>query len=136
MNNFNKRKPDVATVLVVDDNVILLRTVKEMLDSNYNVSIATSGEQAFKSISRRKPDVILLDYEMPEMNGEEVIRQLREDKATADIPVLFLTSSANREIVKKLIMLNPNGYMLKPPNKQTMIEHIEEVLHNEEQRDD
>ncbi len=136
MNNYNKINPDVATVLVVDDNVILLRTVKEMLDSNYNVSIATSGEQAFKSISRRKPDVILLDYEMPEMNGEDVIKQLREDEATADIPVLFLTSSANREVVKKLIMLNPNGYMLKPPNKQTMIEHIEEVLHNEEQRDD
>lgn len=132
MNNSNKKIPVVANVLVVDDNVILLRTVKEMLDSNYNVSIATSGEQAFKSISRKRPDVILLDYEMPEMNGEDVIKQLREDEATANIPVLFLTSSANREVVKKLIMLNPDGYMLKPPNKQSMIEHIEEVLHKEE----
>lgn len=128
MNGVTKKIPGVANVLVVDDNVILLRTVKEMLDSNYNVSIATSGEQALKSIARKKPDVILLDYEMPEMNGEDVIRQLREDEATANIPVLFLTSSANREVVKKLIMLNPDGYMLKPPNKQTMIEHIEEVL--------
>ncbi len=128
MNGVTKKIPAVANVLVVDDNVILLRTVKEMLDSKYNVSIATSGEQAFKSIARRKPDVILLDYEMPEMNGEEVITQLREDETTANIPVLFLTSSANREVVKKLIMLNPDGYMLKPPNKQTMIDHIEEVL--------
>ena len=128
MNGVTKKIPGVANVLVVDDNVILLRTVKEMLDSNYTVSIATSGEQALKSIARKKPDVILLDYEMPEMNGEDVIRQLREDEATANIPVLFLTSSANREVVKKLIMLNPDGYMLKPPNKQTMIEHIEEVL--------
>ena len=128
MNGVTKKIPGVANVLVVDDNVILLRTVKEMLDSNYNVSNATSGEQALKSIARKKPDVILLDYEMPEMNGEDVIRQLREDEATANIPVLFLTSSANREVVKKLIMLNPDGYMLKPPNKQTMIEHIEEVL--------
>ena len=132
MNNSKKKIPDIANVLVVDDNVILLRTVKEMLDSNYNVSIATSGEQAFKSISRKRPDVILLDYEMPEMNGEDIIKQLREDEATANIPVLFLTSSANREVVKKLIMLNPDGYMLKPPNKQSMIEHIEEVLHKEE----
>lgn len=121
----------VANILVIDDNVILLRTVKEMLDSNYNVSIATSGEQALKAIERKKPDIILLDYEMPEMNGEDVIRQLRENEATANIPVLFLTSSANREVVKKLIMLNPDGYMLKPPNKQTMIEHIEEVLGRE-----
>lgn len=128
MKNTVKGIPGVANILVIDDNVILLRTVKEMLDSNYNVSIATSGEQALKSIARKKPDVILLDYEMPEMNGEDVIRQLREDEATANIPVLFLTSSANREVVKKLIMLNPDGYMLKPPNKQTMIEHIEEVL--------
>ena len=128
MNVANNKISSIANILVVDDNVILLRTVKEMLDSKYNVSIATSGEQAFKSIARKKPDVILLDYEMPEMNGEDVIRQLREDEATANIPVLFLTSSANREVVKKLIMLNPDGYMLKPPNKQTMIEHIEEVL--------
>ncbi len=128
MKDTVKGIPGVANILVIDDNVILLRTVKEMLDSNYNVSIATSGEQALKSIARKKPDVILLDYEMPEMNGEDVIRQLREDEATANIPVLFLTSSANREVVKKLIMLNPDGYMLKPPNKQTMIEHIEEVL--------
>ncbi len=128
MKNTVKGIPGAANILVIDDNVILLRTVKEMLDSNYNVSIATSGEQALKSIARKKPDVILLDYEMPEMNGEDVIRQLREDEATANIPVLFLTSSANREVVKKLIMLNPDGYMLKPPNKQTMIEHIEEVL--------
>ena len=117
-----------AHVLVIDDNVILLRTVKDMLNSIYNVSIAISGEQAFESIALKKPDVILLDYEMPELNGEDVIKMLRDNNETKDIPVLFLTSSASREVVTKLIMLSPDGYMLKPPNKQTMIDHIEKVL--------
>ena len=119
-----------ANVLVIDDNVILLRTVKDMLSSTYNVSIATSGEQAFESIALKKPDVILLDYEMPELTGEDVIKMLRDNEETADIPVLFLTSSVSREVVTKLIMLNPDGYMLKPPNKQTMLDHIEKVLRN------
>lgn len=134
MNKTAASKNDIkkpAHVLVVDDNVILLRTVKDMLDSNYTVSIAVSGEQAFESIALKKPDVILLDYEMPELNGEDIIKMLGDNAATADIPVLFLTSSASREVVKKLIMLNPAGYMLKPPNKQTMIDHIEKVLRND-----
>ena len=131
MKNADVKIPNTANVLVIDDNVILLRTVKDMLASSYNVSIATSGEQAFESIMLKKPDVILLDYEMPDLDGEDVIKMLRDNSETADIPIIFLTSSANREIVKKLIMLNPDGYMLKPPNKQTMLEHIEKVLHKE-----
>ncbi len=131
MKNNNEKSTGIANVLVVDDNIILLRTVKDMLSSNYNVSIATSGSQAFESISLKKPDVILLDYEMPDLNGEEIIKILHDNKETYDIPVLFLTSSASREVVKKLIMLDPDGYMLKPPNKQTMINHIEKVLRKE-----
>ncbi len=130
MNGANVKNSEIANVLVIDDNIILLRTVKDMLGSAYNVSIATSGAQAFESIALKKPDVILLDYEMPELNGEEIIKMLRDDKQTVDIPVIFLTSSASREVVKKLIMLDPDGYMLKPPNKQTMVEHIEKVLRN------
>lgn len=125
MDAKNKNLPNV---LVVDDNVILFRTVRDMLESNFNVSIAASGDQAFKAMSLQKPDIILLDYEMPDMDGEEIMKLLAENDATHDIPVIFLTSSASRDIVTRLIKLNPAGYILKPPNKQNMIEHIEQVL--------
>ncbi len=115
-------------VLVVDDNAILLRTVKDMLADDYTVSIAVSGAQAFMAIEKNKPDIILLDYEMPIVDGAEVFQLLRDDPTAKDIPVIFLTASADREVVTKLISLNPEGYMLKPPNKQKLIDMIEGVL--------
>ena len=116
------------TVLVIDDNNILLRTVKEMLDEKFNVSIAISSTQAFESIQRRLPNLILLDYEMPYVDGEEVLLQLRQRNDTKDIPVIFLTGSADRDIVTKLVNMKPAGYILKPPNKQKLIDLIEKTL--------
>ncbi len=120
-----------GNVLVIDDNAILLRTVKDMLSDEYDVTIAISGTQAFNAISIRKPDVILLDYEMPYADGAEVFCALKEMPASADIPVVFLTASADREVVTKLISLNPAGYLLKPPNKQKMLEMIEGLFATE-----
>ena len=122
---------DRKRVLVVDDNPILLRTAKEMLDEQYQVSIAVSAEQAYNSISRNKPDIILLDYEMPFMNGIEVLEQLRGNVNTSDIHVIFFTGSADREVVEKLVGRRPDGYLLKPPNKKKMLSVIERTLNPE-----
>ncbi|MBO5377340.1 MAG: response regulator [Ruminiclostridium sp.] len=122
---------DRKRVLVVDDNPILLRTAKEMLDEQYQVSIAVSAEQAFKSIARNMPDIILLDYEMPFVNGVEVLNQLRANSNTKDIPIIFFTGSSDREVVEKLVGLKPDGYLLKPPNKKRMLSIIERTLYPE-----
>ncbi len=119
-------------VLVVDDNAILLRTVKDMLSDEYDVSIAISGSQAFMAIQQSRPDIILLDYEMPYVDGSEVFCNLRDNPISRNIPVVFLTASADREVVTKLVCLHPAGYLLKPPNKQKMIDMIEGVLANNE----
>lgn len=115
-------------VLVVDDNAILLRTVKEMLCDKFTVSIAASSSQAFTSISKNIPDIILLDYEMPYENGEVILQKLRNNAESKDIPVVFFTGSADREVVTKLVSLNPAGYLLKPPNRQKMIDKILKTL--------
>lgn len=127
----NQVADDRKKVLVVDDNPILLRTAKEMLDEHYQVYIAVSAEQAFNSISRNLPDLILLDYEMPFTNGVEVLKQLRGNDNTKDIPVIFFTGSADREVVEKLVGLKPEGYLLKPPNKKKMLSVIERTLNPE-----
>ncbi len=119
---------DRKRVLVVDDNPILLRTAKEMLDEQYQVGIAVSAEQAFTSISRNMPDIILLDYEMPFTNGIEVLKQLRGNDNTKNIPVIFFTGSSDREVVEKLVIMKPDGYLLKPPNKKKMLSVIERTL--------
>ncbi len=117
-------------ILVVDDNVILLRTVKEMLSEKYSVAIAASANQAFDSISARLPDVILLDYEMPFVDGEELFLSFKKRNDTCLTPVIFFTGSADREVVTKLLALKPAGYILKPPNKQKLIDAIEKTLNN------
>ncbi len=119
-------------ILIVDDNVVLLRTVKDMLSDNYSISIATSGYQAFDSIKIKKPDAILLDYEMPEINGAETMKRLKANDETKDIPVIFFTASARRDIVTMLIKLSPAGYILKPPNKQSILEKLEKIFNAEQ----
>lgn len=123
MNPYDKKH-----VLVVDDNVMLLRTVKDMLSEDYSVAISTSGYQAYDAIKLKKPDIILLDYEMPLLDGAETLKKFREHEESKDIPVIFFTSSAKSETVTMLIKLNPAGYVLKPPNKQKLIEQIEKAL--------
>ena len=68
---------------------------------------------------------------MPFINGIDVLEQLRGNANTKDIPVIFFTGSADREVVEKLVGLRPDGYLLKPPNKKKMLSVIERTLYPE-----
>ena len=115
-------------ILVVDDSGILLRSVKTMLADQYEVAVATDGKKAIERAKRRKPDLILLDYEMPVMDGKETLEELRKDEELKDIPVVFLTSVADRESIAPVLKLKPEGYLLKPIDQKRMFETIESVL--------
>ena len=115
-------------ILVVGDSGILLRTVKTMLADQYEVAVATDGKKAIERAKRRKPDLILLDYEMPVMGGKETLEELRKDEELKDIPVVFLTSVADRESIAPVLKLKPEGYLLKPLDQKRMFETIEQVL--------
>lgn len=116
------------TIMIVDDNPIALRSMKKLLEEDYDVMIATGGSQALNFIYKRKPDLILLDYEMPEMNGLEMFEQLKHNNQTKDIPVIFLTGISDKESVIKIIQSEPRGYMLKPPVKEQLLKKVKEVL--------
>ena len=94
----------------------------------YLNKVSSSGVHAFISIGKKVPDLILLDYEMPEMNGKEVLKKLQATKEYADIPVVFLTSMDNREIVLELLALMPAGYILKPVDSGMLLEKIEDII--------
>lgn len=115
-------------ILVVDDNAMVLRNIKRILERDYSVAVAPPGVHPFISIGKKKPDLILLDYEMPEMNGKEVLKKLQADEEYADIPVIFLTSMDNREILMELLALKPAGYILKPADSQMLLERIEDII--------
>ncbi len=115
-------------ILVVDDNAMVLRNMKRTLEDRYSVAVAVSGLQAFVSIGKKMPDLILLDYEMPEMNGKEVMEKLQTDEELKEIPIIFLTSVDSREIVMELLALKPVGYILKPADSEMLIDKIEGIL--------
>ena len=117
-----------AQILIVDDSAIVLRNIKVLLDQTYAVSVAPSGKHALLSIKDRKPDLILLDYEMPDMNGKEVMERLKADESTKDIPVIFLTSVGSRDIVVELLALEPAGYLLKPVDSKNLHDTINKAL--------
>ena len=115
-------------ILLVDDSGILLRSVKAMLVDKYEVAVATDGQKAIERARRRKPDLILLDYEMPVMDGKETLEVLRQDDELKDIPVVFLTSIANRDSINSVLKYKPEGYLLKPIDQNRMFETIEDIL--------
>lgn len=115
-------------ILVVDDNAMVLRTTRLMLKEKYSVSIASSGAQALMAIDKRIPDIILLDYKMPVLDGEKTMKILKDNDDVKNIPVIFFTSADDPDTVKRLISLRPAGYILKPPDKQKLIGMIEKTL--------
>ena len=121
-------------VLVVDDVAMLLRQIYVMLKDHYDVEVATSGIQAMSKIGRLHPDIILMDYAMPQYNGKEIFEVLKMNDATRDIPVVFLTGVSDNSRVEEVINLKPAGYLLKPPNKDKLIDMIETVLERYERR--
>ena len=101
------------TILLVDDDAVMIRTLREGLSTSYKVLPANSGANALKILARAKPDLILLDYEMPEMNGTQVFETLKASPDTANIPVMFLTAKSDSGSLEKIDALKPEGHMLK-----------------------
>lgn len=115
-------------ILIVDDNALTLRNIKKMLSDKYSVAVAVSAVQAFTSIGRKKPDLILLDYSMPVVDGKGMFEMLQADVELAKIPVVFLTSMADEKVVVNLLALKPAGYFLKPAKQEKLLETIESII--------
>ncbi len=88
---------DRKKIIVVDDSLVNLLIVKNTFIDRHDIFTVPSGEKLFRLLEKITPDMILLDIEMPEMNGYEVIKILKNSQATADIPVIFLTASPDPE---------------------------------------
>ena len=100
-------------ILVVDDSITIRQAMKQLLRDDYDVTLAESGVAAIRTITLNRPDLILLDYEMPVCDGRQTLEMLRLEKSFAEIPVIFLTGQGDPEVVKQLLSLKPAGYLLK-----------------------
>lgn len=117
-------------ILVVDDDPRMLRLVNEQLNEHYDVATAISGKLAIKFLERKRTDLILLDYEMPVDNGPAVLKQLRDNPDTKDIPVVFLTGMTEKSKIQEVLVMKPQGYLLKPIDSEKLFKVIKDVLNN------
>lgn len=100
-------------ILVVDDSDFMRQNILNLLGKDYDIIESNSSISAIKSIAVNRPDLILLDYEMPVCDGRQALEMIRSDKEIADIPVVFLTGRGDMDSVKKVMSLKPEGYLLK-----------------------
>ncbi|MCM1144930.1 MAG: response regulator [Blautia sp.] len=117
-------------ILVVDDSPMMLKMLKEQLHDNYDVATAVSGKIALKFLERKKTDLILLDFEMPEENGPAVLEKIRAVDSLKDIPVVFLTGVSEREKIREALVLKPQSYLLKPIDRDKLLDTIASVMNH------
>lgn len=115
-------------ILVVDDNAMMLKMLKEHLHDQYDVATAASGRVALKFLERKTTDLILLDYEMPDESGPDVLEKLRASDMTKDIPVIFLTGVTDAKKIKEALSLNPQSYLLKPVDRDKLLDTITKTI--------
>ncbi|WP_026492643.1 MULTISPECIES: response regulator [unclassified Butyrivibrio] len=116
------------SILIIDDDPVYARMVREWLRFNYTVSTVEDGTQGITYISRRRVDLILLDYDMPVVDGPTILEMLKSFPATSQIPVMFLTGKGDRESIKRVVSLKPEGYILKTVTKQELLKTLNEFF--------
>ena len=115
-------------ILIIDDDGVMLRMMKTWLSVKYRVYMASSGKIAISFLMQNPVDLILLDYEMPVMNGPEVLKEIRNTQALRDMPVIFLTAKDDKESILKVVSLKPEKYLLKSMPKEKLIGAIDEFF--------
>jgi CheY-like chemotaxis protein len=121
---YNRQKK----ILVVDDSGPMLLTVKSWLDSKYSVFLANSAAMAIKYLALNRPDLILLDYAMPVVDGKQVLEMIRTETEFEDIPVIFLTNKGDKQSILNVQDLKPDGYLLKSMEPEQIVRSIDEFF--------
>lgn len=119
-------QPDVPSVLVIDDSPLVRRLVHLALDEEHGwrVHEAESGELGIELAARELPAVILLDVEMPGLNGPETLRRLRERDDTRGLPILFLTALSGGVEAADLLAAGASGIIAKPFDPERLATEI------------
>ena len=116
-------------ILVVDDERLNIKVLSDILKPSYKVMAAINGAQALKAAhSEKPPSLILLDIMMPEMDGYEVIAQLKADEKTRDIPVIFVTAMESDEDREKGLSLGAVDFIPKPVSADTVLETVNQYI--------
>lgn len=126
----------MTTLLVVDDNKTNLQMVRSILGDRYNLLLALSGEVAVRYAQKKTVDLILLDLFMPDMDGRETLRALRQIPTCANVPVVFLTADVKQSTEVECLRLGASDFIVKPFVAEVLLTRIERILELEDYRKD
>ncbi len=119
---------DMSKILVVDDTQVNIEILNELLSDTYDVLSALDGEFALEIAHDDKPDLILLDIMMPDMDGYEVCKRLKENKKTKDIPIIFITAKSDENSIEKAYDMGGNDYVTKPFRPKELLARVKTQL--------
>lgn len=127
LNSFDRSNP--ANILVVDDTIANLEVIVETLSSaQHSVSAVTSGQRALKQLQRQIPDLILLDVQMPEMDGFETCQKIKANPETTHIPIIFLTALSDNESIAQGFSVGAVDYITKPFREVELLARVQTHL--------
>lgn len=116
-------------ILIVDDEPHILRTLEDLLAAEgYIIYKASDGKKAVEQAEAVLPDLVILDVMMPKMDGFEVLKRLKKNESTMDIPIIMLTVKSTVQDVEQGIKLYAEKYISKPFNSESLIKEIEKSL--------
>lgn len=116
------------SILVVDDSGVMLRMIYNWLEQYFVVYLANSTAAADAALVKEIPDLILLDYEMPDCSGAEYMERLRQRNDTRSVPIIFLTSKDDAQTVNEVISHRPQGYILKSMPSEQIVAKISDFF--------
>ena len=119
---------DKKRILIIDDDPSYASMVREWIKDTYKTDVVTSGMHAITFLLKNPVNLILLDYEMPVVDGPQVLQMLREEEATSNIPVIFLTGNGTKEAVTRVMELKPEGYVLKSTTREDLLNYLSKKL--------
>ena len=122
------------TILVVEDEEVTRDILATWLEeAGYDTCTAGNGFEGLVEVKENSPDLVVTDIMMPQMDGYEACRRLKQDPSLRDIPVIFLTAKSQEREVKKGLSLGAVGYLIKPFNPMSLAEEIQQILGAEEE---
>lgn len=128
IKSYLKQENRKKKILVVDDSDFMRKSMINLLGKDYEMAESNSSIAAIKNLAVNRPDLILLDYEMPVCDGKQALEMIRSDEEIADIPVVFLTSRGDADSVKKVMSLKPRGYLLKSMPEADIKKFVDGIL--------
>ena len=115
-------------ILIADDEPMNLEILEIMLEDDYEIKCVENGVECINAIAERIPDLLLLDFSMPEMDGIEVCKRLRSDEKTQNLPIIMQSGFASEEHIKSGHDAGVNGYISKPFTQEEILKAVMEYI--------